>query len=189
MVDFIARKEVVNEEELLTAFNPEVQNLAEKFDFRTQFESPTVDLEELSSKVELLAKSMIALGLTPGNKVGVYDASLSEWSVLYGASQNLGIELVHVGREFSSEDTIQWLTKNQCRVLFASKNAQLYLKDLIAAFDANQIKFFPVEFIVMLDEQSSLKEEKVISINEFEYLAQFSSDRELEKVIAMKKVA
>lgn len=186
MVDFVENKDVANEEELLTALNPEVQDFAEKFDFRTQFTVADVNLEEIAAKVALVAKSLIALGLNAGNKVGVYDASLSEWSVLYGATQKLGLELVHVGREFSSEDTIDWLSKNQCRVLFASKNAQLYLKDLIAAFDAKQIKFFPVEYIVMLDEQSPLKEEKVVSITEFEALAQFASNRELEKVAAMK---
>lgn len=173
-------------ETLLTKFNEATQEEASKFEFRNPIQPQTSAIYDLESEIENCAKSLVAAGLEKGNKVGVYEATVNEWIVLFGAAQKIGVELVSVGREFSSEETMLFLNKNRCRVLFASANSRIYLKDLIAAFSDNKVIGLSTEFMVLFEQAENAGINNLISYEAFKNLAKYTSDWELNR---LRKVA
>lgn len=169
-------------ETLLINFNEATQEAASRFEFRNPIQPQTSALQDLETEIENCAKSLVAVGLEKGNRVGVYEATVNEWIVLYGAAQKIGVELINVGREFSSEETMLYLNKNKCRVLFASANARIYLKDLVAAFSDNKVVGLSTEFIVLFEQKESAGINNLITYEAFKNLAKYTSDWELNRL-------
>ncbi|MDP4844136.1 MAG: AMP-binding protein [Salibacteraceae bacterium] len=178
----IDQDQQLSNETLLQSFNGDLKAFADKFQFRNTTKAQPMAIADIAAQVDACAKSFVAIGLDKGNKVGVYDATTSEWLVLYGAANKLGIELVHIGREYSSEETMLHLSKSKCRVLFASANAQIFLKDLIAKFTERKVVGLFTEFVVLLDADKSAGLNNVISYDAFKNLAKYTSDWELNKL-------
>lgn len=178
----IDQDQQLTNETLLRSFNGDLKAFADKFQFRNTTKAQPMAIADIAAQVDACAKSFVAIGLDKGNKVGVYDATATEWLLLYSAANKLGIELVHIGREYSSEETMLHLNKSKCRVLFASANAQIYLKDLVSKFNESKVVGLFTEFVVLLDTDRSAGLNNVISYEAFKNLAKYTSDWELNKL-------
>lgn len=159
----------------------EVKAKADQFQFRKPFQTENIKLDELEAAVNTCAKSLLSIGVDRGNTVGVYDATLDEWLVLFGATQKLGIEMINIGREFSSQEAVEEINKQKCRVVFVSENAQTFLKELMNRFKDGRAPGVFAEYAVMLDTTDTVGFKNVISRNAFDALSKYCSDRELDK--------
>lgn len=185
MVELLEKKIEVNgmlsTADLRVGLKSEVKAKANEFQFRTSFETKDLNLVELENEVYNCAKSLQAIGVDRGNKIGIYDASLDEWLVLFSACQKLGVEMINIGREFSSQEAVDELNRQKCRVFFASNNAFTFLKELMTKYkDGKATGVYP-EYAIMLDSSDTSGFENVISNERFNGLSRFCSDRELEK--------
>lgn len=175
----------LNSNTLLTRLDNEMQQIASEFEFRMPVNEQDAIRSKLPWEIDLCAKALIASGVDAGNKIGVYDATVKEWIVLFGATQKIGAKLVSVGREFSSDETHKFLKENKCRVLFASENARIYLKDLIVKYsEKNTPDNFP-EFVVLLDQKGEYQTQKLISYQSFQKLSKYTSNAELSKLLVI----
>jgi long-subunit acyl-CoA synthetase (AMP-forming) len=177
----IGLNNTLTSEALFGGLKSEIRNFADQFQFRKALETEDLKLNELESAVDKCSKSLLSIGVDGGDTIGVYDAAIDEWLVLFSATQKLGVEMINIGREFSSEMAVEELNKKKCRVVFVSTNAQTFLKELIAKFKEGRVKGVFSEYAILLEDTDADSLGNLISRKAFDGLSKYCSDRELQK--------
>ena len=73
---------------------------------------------ELDAEVERTARGLIGLGLSPGDRVGIWASNCVEWILLQHATARAGIVLVNVNPAYRSHELSYVLRKSRMRALF-----------------------------------------------------------------------
>ncbi|HSP39095.1 MAG TPA: AMP-binding protein [Frankiaceae bacterium] len=75
---------------------------------------------ELAAEVDLLARGLLDLGLTRGDRVGIWSPNNVEWLLLQYATAKLGILLVNINPAYRSHEIRFVLQQAGCRALVAA---------------------------------------------------------------------
>jgi fatty-acyl-CoA synthase len=72
---------------------------------------------ELKQRVEALAAGLLALGLSPGERIGIWAPNCAEWAVTQFASAKAGLILVNLNPAYQASELEFALNKVGCRAL------------------------------------------------------------------------
>jgi fatty-acyl-CoA synthase len=75
---------------------------------------------ELQSEVDALAAGLIALGLAPGDRLGIWSPNNAEWVVTQFATAKAGIILVNINPAYRLPELEYALNKTGCKVLITA---------------------------------------------------------------------
>jgi fatty-acyl-CoA synthase len=76
--------------------------------------------EELNRRVDDLAAGLLALGLRPGELIGVWSPNTSEWVLTQFATAKAGLILVNINPAYRSHEAEYALNKSGCKALILS---------------------------------------------------------------------
>ncbi|MDE2285816.1 MAG: AMP-binding protein [Hyphomicrobiales bacterium] len=72
---------------------------------------------ELKAKVDALAAGLLALGLTPGDRVGIWSPNNTEWAITQFATAKAGLILVNINPAYRLSELDYALNKVGCKAL------------------------------------------------------------------------
>ncbi|MSO99643.1 MAG: AMP-binding protein [Acetobacteraceae bacterium] len=75
---------------------------------------------ELAEKVDAFAAGLVALGLTPGDRVGIWSPNNAEWIIAQYATAKAGLILVNINPAYRLSELEYALNKVGCRALIAA---------------------------------------------------------------------
>jgi fatty-acyl-CoA synthase len=88
---------------------------------------------EFGAAVDHLAGGLLAAGLRPGDRVGVWGPNRAEWALVQYATAKLGVILVNINPAYRTSELEYALGQSGCRFLFASP--QLKSSDFVSMVD------------------------------------------------------
>jgi fatty-acyl-CoA synthase len=75
---------------------------------------------ELQAKVDALAAGLLALGLGPGDRLGIWSPNNAEWIITQFASAKAGIILVNINPAYRVPEVLHALTTTGCKALITA---------------------------------------------------------------------
>jgi fatty-acyl-CoA synthase len=75
---------------------------------------------ELHDRVRRLATGLLALGLEPGDRVGIWSPNYAEWTLVQYATAEIGVVLVNINPAYRTHELHYALEQSGCRVLIAA---------------------------------------------------------------------
>jgi len=75
---------------------------------------------ELDAEVDRVARALLALGLEPGDRLGIWSPNCAEWVLLQYATARAGVVLVNVNPAYRTSELEYALNQSGCRVLVAA---------------------------------------------------------------------
>ncbi len=76
--------------------------------------------DEFAARVERLSAGLMALGLEPGDRVGLWSPNYAEWTLLQYATADIGVILVNINPAYRTHELAYVLEQSGCRLLFAA---------------------------------------------------------------------
>jgi fatty-acyl-CoA synthase len=76
---------------------------------------------ELDEQVDRVARGLMALGLAPGDRMGIWSPNCAEWVLIQYATAKAGIVLVNVNPAYRTSELEYALNQSGCRVLVAAR--------------------------------------------------------------------
>src|SRR5690242_4833839 len=73
--------------------------------------------EELNERADALATGLLALGLEPGDRVGIWAPNCAEWTLTQFAAAKAGLILVNINTAYRKAELEYALNKVGCRAL------------------------------------------------------------------------
>ena len=106
----------------------------------SQHQSISWTWKELKSRVDDFASGLMALGLEPGSRIGIWSPNCSEWTVTQFASAKAGLVLVNINPAYRLSELEYALNKVQCAALvtavrFKTSDYLGMLRDLAPEID------------------------------------------------------
>jgi fatty-acyl-CoA synthase len=77
---------------------------------------------ELNERVDALARGLVAAGLQPGDRVGIWSPNCAEWVLVQFATAKAGIILVNVNPAYRATELAYALRRSGCRMLVAARS-------------------------------------------------------------------
>lgn len=99
-----------------------LRDTTEEFPQRNAILDPsgiTLTYEELSEKVDQLARGMLELGIAKGDKVGLWMPNIPEWVVAYFAVARIGAVVVPMNTRYKTHEVEYILDNSEATTLFA----------------------------------------------------------------------
>jgi fatty-acyl-CoA synthase len=75
---------------------------------------------ELKAKVDALAAGLLALGLTPGDRIGIWSPNNAEWAMTQFATAKVGLILVNINPAYRLSELDYALNKVGCKALITA---------------------------------------------------------------------
>ena len=72
---------------------------------------------ELDQRTEVIAANLLKLGLTPGDRVGIWAPNCFEWTLIQYATSKAGLILVNINPAYRKAELVYALNKVECRAL------------------------------------------------------------------------
>src|ERR1700731_3807948 len=79
---------------------------------------------ELGHAVDRLAAGLLAAGLGPGDRVGVWGPNRAEWALVQYATASIGVILVNINPAYRASELEYALGQSGCRHLFAAQECR-----------------------------------------------------------------
>jgi fatty-acyl-CoA synthase len=76
---------------------------------------------EFAARVERVARALVAIGLQPGDRMGIWAPNCAEWLLIQYASAKAGVILVNVNPAYRTSELEFVLNQSGCRVLIAAR--------------------------------------------------------------------
>ncbi len=99
------------------AFDEAVARFAEREALVVRHQDVRWSYRELSKRVDAVAAGLLALGLEPGERVGIWSPNCSEWVVTQLATAKAGLILVNINPAYRVSELEYALSKVGCRAL------------------------------------------------------------------------
>ena len=99
-----------------------LRDTTEKFSQRNAILDPsgiTLTYKELNEKVDQLARGMLELGISKGDKVGLWMPNISEWVVAYFAIARIGAVVVPMNTRYKTHEVEYILNNSEATTLFS----------------------------------------------------------------------
>jgi fatty-acyl-CoA synthase len=78
--------------------------------------------DELADRVWRLAAGLVAAGLGPGDRVGLWSPNHAEWTLVQFATAHIGVVLVNINPAYRTHELAYALNQSECRWLIAAPN-------------------------------------------------------------------
>ena len=104
---------------------------------------------ELAAAVEEVARGLLAMGLEPGERVGIWAPNCAEWTLVQFATAKLGIVLVNINPAYRTSELEFALRQSGCRALVAARAFKS--SDYVAMVEEVRPKVPTLEQVVFLD--------------------------------------
>jgi fatty-acyl-CoA synthase len=75
---------------------------------------------EFAARVDRVARALVAIGLGPGDRMGIWAPNVAEWLLIQYASAKAGVILVNVNPAYRTSELEYVLNQSGCRVLVAA---------------------------------------------------------------------
>lgn len=131
------------------------------------FQNQRVSFTELHDLVSQASKSLIKIGIKPGERVGIWSTNRVEWIVMQFAVARIGAILVHINPAYKENELEYTIHHSGCRALFLTQKFRNY--DCLN-FALNVQKIIPtLELIINFDGSEVIQSEKnnLIGWNKF----------------------
>ena len=76
---------------------------------------------EFAARVERVARGLVAIGLRPGDRLGIWAPNCAEWLLVQYASAKAGVILVNVNPAYRTSELEYVLKQSGCRVLISAR--------------------------------------------------------------------
>jgi fatty-acyl-CoA synthase len=76
---------------------------------------------ELAAQVDRVARGLVASGLRPGDRMGIWAPNCAEWVVVQYASAKAGVILVNINPAYRTSELEYVLNRSGCRLLIAAR--------------------------------------------------------------------
>jgi fatty-acyl-CoA synthase len=104
---------------------------------------------ELDREVTRVARGLAGLGLTPGDRAGIWASNCVEWILLQYASARAGVVLVNVNPAYRSHELRYVLTKSRIRALFLrEQDSRANYREILA--ESRNGDVLPLQHVVWL---------------------------------------
>jgi fatty-acyl-CoA synthase len=107
---------------------------------------------EFDSNVDALARSLLAIGIDTGDRIGIWSPNNAEWVLIQYAAARIGAILVNLNPAYRTQEIHYALGQSQCRLLFASTSYKT--SDYVAMIDAVRPHVSTLERVVFLGTES-----------------------------------
>src|SRR5688572_15179857 len=107
---------------------------------------------EFDSKVDALARSLLAIGIDAGDRIGIWSPNNAEWVLVQYAAARIGAILVNLNPAYRTQEIHYALGQSQCRLLFASTSYKT--SDYVAMIEAVRPEVSTLERVVFLGTES-----------------------------------
>jgi fatty-acyl-CoA synthase len=107
---------------------------------------------EFDSKVDALARGLLAIGIDTGDRIGIWSPNNAEWVLIQYAAARIGAILVNLNPAYRTHEIHYALGQSQCRLLFASTSYKT--SDYVAMIDAVRPHVSTLERVVFLGTES-----------------------------------
>jgi fatty-acyl-CoA synthase len=104
---------------------------------------------ELAEAVDRVARGLLALGIRPGERVGIWSPNCTEWALVQFATARLGIILVNLNPAYRTSELEYALRQSGCRALVAARAFKT--SDYIAMVGEVRGALPELEHVVFLD--------------------------------------
>src|SRR4029453_447548 len=71
---------------------------------------------EFDSKVDALARSLLAIGIDTGDRIGIWSPNNAEWVLIQYAAARIGAILVNLNPAYRLSEILDALPQSECRV-------------------------------------------------------------------------
>jgi fatty-acyl-CoA synthase len=75
---------------------------------------------ELDAEVDRVARALLAAGLEPGDRVGIWSPNRAEWALVQYATAKVGVILVNINPAYRTHELAYVLRQSGCRMLIAA---------------------------------------------------------------------
>jgi fatty-acyl-CoA synthase len=106
------------EETIASVFQKTAERLPDHDALIARHQNLRFTFAELAREVERLAGGLTALGLRPGDRVGVWSTNCAEWVMLHLAGARIGVVLVNVNPAYRAHELKYVLRKSGMKALF-----------------------------------------------------------------------
>ncbi len=76
---------------------------------------------ELSQEVDRVARSLLAIGLEKGDRLGIWSPNCAEWALVQYATAKLGVILVNINPAYRTSELSYAVRQSGCRMLIAAR--------------------------------------------------------------------
>src|SRR2546423_3035756 len=104
---------------------------------------------ELDAQVDRAARALLAAGLEPGDRVGIWSPNRYEWVIVQFATAKAGIILVNVNPAYRTSELEYALNQSGCRMLIAASSFKT--SDYAAMIEEVRPSCPALEQVVLLD--------------------------------------
>ena len=104
---------------------------------------------ELGEAVERLARALLASGVEPGDRLGIWSPNCAEWVLVQYATAKAGVVLVNVNPAYRTSELSFALRQSGCRALVAARAFKS--SDYAAMIDEVRPELPALERVVYLD--------------------------------------
>jgi fatty-acyl-CoA synthase len=88
---------------------------------------------EFDERVDRLARSLMGLGLEPGDRVGIWSPNYAEWTLTQYATARIGVILVNINPAYRTHELAYAINQSGCRMLVAAPSFKT--SDYVAMVD------------------------------------------------------
>src|SRR4051794_7761591 len=104
---------------------------------------------ELDERVDRLARGLVAAGLEPGDRMGIWAPNCAEWVLVQYASAAAGVILVNINPAYRTSELDFVLNQSGCRMLVAAPAFKT--SDYVAMIDEVRPNCPALEQVVILE--------------------------------------
>ncbi|WP_286146089.1 AMP-binding protein [Shigella sp. FC1967] len=72
----------------------------------------TLSWQQLQQEVESVARGFLAMGLTKGDRLGIWSANSKEWIICFLAAAQIGVPVVCINFHFKKKRVIRFMSIN-----------------------------------------------------------------------------
>jgi fatty-acyl-CoA synthase len=106
---------------------------------------------ELGAAVDLLARALIAAGLEPGDRLGVWSPNCAEWVLVQYATAKAGVIMVNINPAYRTSELEYALRQSGCKMLIAAPAFKS--SDYVAMISEVRPGLPELELVVILDSE------------------------------------
>jgi fatty-acyl-CoA synthase len=106
---------------------------------------------ELDERVDRAAASLIAAGLEPGDRLGIWSPNRAEWTLMQYATARAGVILVNINPAYRTSELEYALRQSGCRILIAAPSFKT--SDYVAMTDEVRPKLDALERAIFFETQ------------------------------------
>jgi fatty-acyl-CoA synthase len=104
---------------------------------------------QFNAEVNRVARALLAMGLSTGDRVGIWSPNCFEWTLVQYATAKLGVILVNINPAYRSHELAYVLNQSGCRALVAAKNFKT--SDYVSMVEAVRPDVANLEITIFLD--------------------------------------